>query len=377
MARTILYFSTEDFAFCQHFMVMGQAASSVDLAVTVATRVRAHGQRIIDAGFRLIPIQTDRGGLRFTEAFFNVIRMAGLIRRERPSIVQCMGLRMVLLAGLAARIGGAKQIILAPTGLGHLWISQGWKERVLRIAVRFVIGKVLRGRRLHFVFENRDDPVEFGISPDSDEVTIIGGVGVSANEFPAVPMPPGDTVKVAIVSRMLVPKGIREAVDAVLIARHEECEISLHLFGVPDPANPTSFTEADLLAWTQDEGIVWHGRADSITEVWKQHHIAMLLSYREGLPVSLVEAAASARPIVTTDVVGCREVVRDGIEGFLVPRGDSRKAAERLMLLARDVELRNTMGQAAYQRFSDRFKSDIVEATMKSLYTRLIEDRTT
>src|SRR5206468_558309 len=109
-------------------------------------------------------------------------------------------------------------------------------------------------------------------------------------------------------SRMLVPKGIAETVAAIQLARANGTDITLDLVGVPDPSNPTSIAISDLLKWSKQEGIYWRRRVESIAKVWKEHHIAILLSYREGLPISLVEAAASGRPIVTTDVVGCREV---------------------------------------------------------------------
>lgn len=353
---------------------MARAAVAAGFDVAVATKVREHGRNIVDEGLRLIPLETERGSLGLFEAVSGVVKMAEIIRREKPDIVHCIGLRMVLLGGFAARIARAKKVLLAPTGLGHLWITDRFFERTLRILVRFVIGRILVGRDVHFLFENREDPAEFGLDSNASCVTIIGGVGVAAEKFPPVlePSDPSDpSIRVAVVSRMLVPKGIVETVAAVQLARAKGADITLHLVGVPDPTNPTSIALSDLLAWSKLEGIFWHGRAESIAKVWKEHHIAILLSYREGLPVSLVEAAASGRPIVTTDVVGCREVVRDGVEGFLVPKGDAVQAAERLLKLARDPELRKQMGQAANRRFQERFTAQIVARTMTSLYLRL------
>src|SRR4051794_18700731 len=101
---------------------------------------------------------------------------------------------------------------------------------------------------------------------------------------------------------MLKPKGIAEAVAATLRARQQGALIELHLFGTPDPSNRTSFTEGDLRGWSEQEGIFWHGHADHASTVWRDHHVAMLLSYREGLPRALTEAAASGRPIIAFDV---------------------------------------------------------------------------
>ena len=122
---------------------------------------------------------------------------------------------------------------------------------------------------------------------------------------------------------MIRPKGIVESVDAVRHARAAGAPVELHLFGDPDPDNPRSIPQATLAQWSNEPGITWHGHEADVARVWREHHVAMLLSYREGLPRSLVEAAAAGRPIVATDVPGCREVARDGQEGILVPLGDS------------------------------------------------------
>ena len=146
--------------------------------------------------------------------------------------------------------------------------------------------------------------------------------GVDPAKFPRSEEPAAPPLKVAVVSRMIQPKGIVEAVEAVRRARAAGAPVELHLFGDPDPDNPRSIPQATLERWSKEPGITWHGRVADVAQVWRQHHVAMLLSYREGLPRSLVEAAAAGRPIVATDVAGCREVVRDGQEGILVPLGD-------------------------------------------------------
>jgi glycosyltransferase involved in cell wall biosynthesis len=154
-------------------------------------------------------------------------------------------------------------------------------------------------------------------------------------------------------------------------ARAAGAAIELHLFGDPDPANRTSIPDATLLQWSQQPGISWHGRADDVAKIWRDHHVAMLLSYREGLPRSLVEAAAAGRPIVATNVPGCREVVRDGIEGILVPLGDADVTARALVKLAADPGLRNRLGAAANARFHERFTADAVKRAMRNLYRSL------
>ncbi len=366
----LLYLVTEDWSFCQHFLPVARAARAAGFEVVVAARMRNHRAQIEAEGFRALPLENERRSLGPIEIVASIVRMARIVRTENPDIVHCIALRMVALGGIAAKLAGARALVLAPTGLGHLWIQNGIVERALRPFVRLLVGKILRGSRTRYLFENLDDPKEFGLDPNA--VTRIGGAGVDPKQFPPAPEPVAPPVKVAVVARMLEPKGIAEAVAATLRARASGAPVELHLFGTPDPSNRTSFTQHDLRGWSQEKGIHWHGQVDHAATVWRDHHVAMLLSYREGLPRALTEAAASARPIIATDVTGCREVVRDGIEGILVPLGNVEAAALAITRLAADAGLRARMGEAAHARFLERFTEDEVMKTARDLYRRCL-----
>jgi glycosyltransferase involved in cell wall biosynthesis len=370
----LLYFYSEDWAFCRHFLPLARAAQAAGFEVVVALRVRDHADRLAAAGCRVIPLEAERRSLSPVEIARTIVRMVRIMQAERPDVVHCIALRLVVLGGLAARLGRAPRLVLAPTGLGHLWIENGWFERLARPLVRLLVGRVLRAASTRYLFENPDDPREFGLDPAGPDVTIVGGAGVDPAQFPASPEPPAPPVKVAVVARMLVAKGIAETVEAVRRARAQDAAIELNLYGAPDPSNRRSFSEGELRQWSAEPGVAWHGVSEDIARVWRDNHVAMLLSYREGLPRSLVEAAAAGRPIVATGVTGCREVVRDGVEGLLVPRGDVDAAARALVRLAQDAPLRARMGEAARARFGERFTEEAVTRTVTALYAGLRQE---
>jgi len=186
-----------------------------------------------------------------------------------------------------------------------------------------------------------------------------------------VPEPPSPPVKLAVVARMLRSKGIAEAVEATRRARLLGAPVELDIFGAPDPSNPGSIPEAELRQWSLQPNIAWRGTANDVARVWREHHAAIFLSYyREGLPKTLVEAAACGRPIIASDVVGCREVVRDGVEGLLVPPGDVDAAARAIVKLASDAALRAQLGAAANRRFLKRLTEDGVQQAVGDLYRR-------
>jgi glycosyltransferase involved in cell wall biosynthesis len=367
----LLYFHSEDWAFCQHFLPMARAAQAAGFEVAVAVRVRDHAQRLAAAGCRVISLEAERRSLSAVEIVRSFARMVRIVRAERPDVVHCIALRPIVLGALAARLAGVRRLVVAPTGLGHLWLERGLTVRVARPLARLLIGRVLRGASTRYLFENPEDPAEFGLDPAGADVTIVGGAGVDPAQFPASPEPPAPPVKAAVVARMLVLKGIAESVEAVRRARAQGAPVELHLYGAPDPSNRWSYSEDDLRRWSSEPGVVWHGATDDVARVWRESHVAVLLSYREGLPRALVEAAAAGRPIVTTDVTGCREVVRDGVEGLLVPRDDADAAARALILLANDAPLRARLGAAANARFRERFTEAAVIRTMTALYAGL------
>src|SRR5262249_30367631 len=147
--------------------------------------------------------------------------------------------------------------------------------------------------------------------------------------------------------------------------------MQLNVYGGPDPSHRRNVSGDQLRRWATEPGIAWHGPTEDVARVWRENHVAMLLSYREGLPKALVEAAASGRPIVASDVTGCREVVRDGFEGLLVPLGGVDAAARALVRLAGDAALRARMGAAVHARFMESFTDAAVVRTMTALYAEL------
>ncbi len=365
----LLFVVTEDWFFVSHFLPMARAAKAEGLEVAVATRLRRHGDAIAREGLRTIAVEAERASLNPLNIAATFLRIVRAIRDERPDIVHCIALKSVVLGGLAARLLGTKSIILAPTGLGELWVGEGLRYRLVRTAIRTIVRSLLRAPHIHYVFENSEDPVEFGLDPKGPGVTIVGGAGVDPDIFPPAPEPAAPPIKIAVIARMIWPKGIGDAVEATRLARAAGVPVELSLFGEPDPSNRQSIPSDVLAGWSAEPGIAWRGRTTDVPRVWREHHIAMLLSYyREGVPRTLLEAAAAARPIVTTDVAGCREIVRDGIEGLLVPPRDPGAAARAIERLARDPALRLKLGKNARAHVRTRFTEAAIMRAVGALY---------
>jgi glycosyltransferase involved in cell wall biosynthesis len=199
---------------------------------------------------------------------------------------------------------------------------------------------------------------------------LIPGAGVDVHVFCPVPPPP-EPVRIVLASRMLWDKGVGEFVDAARSLSGAGVNARFILVGDPDPANPSSVPESTLRAWHGEHGVEWWGRREDMTAVLQAAHIACLPSYREGLPKSLLEAAACGLPIVTTDAPGCREVVTDGVTGLLVPVRDADALAAALKKLIDNADLRRCMGEGLRLRAENEFSQDKIIAQTLSVYCEL------
>src|SRR5207237_1253301 len=350
----LLFLVTEDWYFCSHRLPAARAARAAGFDVVVATRVRAHGDRIRDEGFALRPIGWRRRGDGLVGAGRAIAEIARPYRAERPAVVHHIALKSVLFGGIALRRAfpapeSAPIAIESIMGLGSGFSAASFAARLRRpslgIALRLAAARE-RGWVIVQNPEDRDALTTLGIAPR--RIVMIRGSGVDCNHFRALPDPEATTVTVALVSRMLRDKGVLDAAAAIRLLRGRGLPVELLLAGPTDPDNRGSLTEETLISLgAAGSGIEWLGPVADVRAVWRRAAIAALPStYGEGVPKALLEAAACARPIVASDVPGCREVVRPGDTGLLAPPRDIEGLADAIAALAGDPVGRKAMGRA-------------------------------
>ena len=373
-ARRLTFIVTEDWFFASHFLPMARAACEIGLAVTVLTRVRDHRAAIEATGARVVALEAERRSLNPLAAGYAAGQMAATLKAIRPDIVHCIALRSVLVGGAACLMAGIDRRVYALTGLGFLGARTDTVGRFARRAIRLLVRGPLESAGTRYLFENDDDPRLLGLdATNRQRVAIVGGAGIDPDVLHAQALPPAPPLRVAIVSRMLWSKGIDLAVEATRLARAGGAVVELSLYGAPDPSNPRAVPESTLRAWSGEPGITWHGPTKAVAEVWRDHHVCCLASRGgEGLPRSLLEGAAAGRAIVTTDVPGCRRLVRDGVEGFVVPPDDAAALAGAFAALAADPARVAAMGAAARARVLDGFTERAVMDRVKTLYAAML-----
>lgn len=368
--RKIIFFVTEDWVFCSHRLPLAIAVKDAGYDVVVITRVVNHGELIRRSGIRTIPFNMSRRSMNPIRELATILRLCLIYRDEKPDIVHHVAVKPVLYGSIAAMLTGISNVINALTGLGWLFTSTSKQASLIRMIVRRVFRFVLA--RGLVIVQNDDDAAELRrIGITEDRLNLIKGSGVNTTDY--APLPESGNVPVVLLpSRMLWDKGVREFVEAATQIKKRGANARFVLVGDPDDHNPASVPKKQLMAWQQEGRVEWWGKREDMPHVLAQSHIVCLPSYREGLPKALLEAASCARPIVTTDVPGCREIVCNGDNGLIVAVRNATALANALVKLLEDPKLRYEMGQRGRERVLNEFSQEKINSQFLTLYREVL-----
>jgi glycosyltransferase involved in cell wall biosynthesis len=361
--------------FTSHRLPIARAAQEKGFEVHVATPrdpyvpdLKAHDlvwHELELEGKSLNPIQELR----------TLVHLIQLYRAVRPELVHHIAFKGVLYGSIAARIARVPRVVNAFTGLGHLFSSDTPKIRLVRWIV-FQIARFGFGHpHSRTIFQNPDNIGEFverGVL-NRDRVRLIKGSGVDVSTFKPTPQPPGPPI-VILASRLVWDKGVKEFVEAARILKQEGIEARFALVGKSDSLNPNAVPEDQLKSWNADGPVEWWGFKEDMPDVFSNIHVVCLPSYyREGIPKVLIEAAASERPIITTDMPGCREIVRDGENGILVPPKDSVALADALREMLESPQHRAKLGARGREIVQEEFTLERVVNETMNVYEEVYE----
>lgn len=349
MNKRLLFIVNVDWFFLSHRIDVALAAQREGYQVHIAVGITDHQELLESHDLHVHPLKLKRGYsglLSELRAFFEIRR---LMRAVQPDLVHLVTIKPVIYGALALRFQSRVGIVCAISGLGHLFVIRGMFSRVRRALIAALYRLALSAPKLLVIFQNQDDRKLLckltGLR--ESQTRMIKGSGVDLKQFQATDPPPGSP-KVVLASRFIADKGIWDFVRAATLLKARKIDVVLCLVGFIDTDNPTSLTENDLLSIRQDGLVEIWGKRSDMARVFSQASIVVLPSfYAEGLPKVLMEAAASGRPVITTNTPGCRDAIDDGVTGLLVPPRSSVALAAAIEKLVIDHELRLNMGQAA------------------------------
>jgi glycosyltransferase involved in cell wall biosynthesis len=371
MTQKILYLVSEDWYFVSHRLPMAHAARSAGYEVHVVTRIGNCAGQIEREGFRLHPIQWRRGSMNPFRFLRAVMETRRLYRQIRPDLVHHVALVPTII-GSAAALGLPLARLNALAGLGFVFTSATAKARAARWIANPLLGWLLKRPHTAALVQNLDDRsmvAQLGVP--QERIALIPGSGVDVDVLTPLPEPDGPFT-IGFVGRLLDDKGVRTLVRAHEILAERGLTVRTLLAGAPDPSNPASIPDRVLAGWRKRANLVLLGHVDDVRTVWAQAHVGILPSRREGLPKSLLEAAACGRPLIATDVPGCREIARQGVNALLVPADDPAALANAIETLMQDRDLRLRFGRASRQLVVNEFSSARIGSEIVALYARLL-----
>lgn len=367
--------------------------------LALARYLRDHGHEVVmlsppgpyvaklrAAGFRALTVLMQRRSLNPLRELALLNQARGLYAQERPDLAHHFTIKCVVYGSLAARLSGIPACVNAVTGLGHVFTSTSVKARLLRSPVRALLQLALNGPQSRLIVQNPDDQAAFQHARliEPRHTRLIRGSGVDTKRFrPAAErnlrlftLHPAEgreskPLKILLASRLLWEKGIGEYVTAARQLRREGIAAEFWLAGDPDSGNPASIPIKQLTAWRQEGDVTLKGHVEDMPTLLAQTDIAVHPSYREGLPRSLIEAAACGLPLVASDAPGCREIVEHGVNGLLVPPKDASALADAIRRLCQEPETRQHMGYASRIKAVSEFDEQIIFEQTCAVYHEL------
>jgi glycosyltransferase involved in cell wall biosynthesis len=370
----LLFVITEDWYFVSHRLALACAARDAGFEVGIAARVVSCAERIKSERISLFPLKYMRRSSRNPYIELRAIgELADLYRRWRPSISHHVAAKPVIYGGLAAQLAKVPAIVSALAGLGFVFTSASAQASVLRPIVLQAYRRAMRHPSSRLIVQNQADR-ETVISQrlvEPSAIRQIAGSGVDVESFKASDEAPGPPL-IVLAARMLKDKGVHEFVDAARIARTRGIVARFALVGDTDRENPASISRDQLERWHAQGDVEWWGHRADMAQVLRSAHVVCLPSYREGLPKVLLEAAACGRPMIASDVPGCREIAIHNETALLVPPRDALALADAMQVLVEDSQLRRRLGQRARELVCSEFTIEHVNEQTIQIYRELL-----
>lgn len=372
--KRIFYIVNVDWFFLSHRLPLALEMKKLGYEVFILAKDTGKRQVIESHGLFFIEIDFERSGKNPFKELSVIFKIYRNLMRLQPAIVHNVTIKPALYSTIAWKLYGNKKIknINAISGLGYNFIGgrDGIVQRVLKKLMNFAFSK-----DINFIFQNPDDLEvykQLGYL-EKNRYKLIKGAGVDSNEFQVAEPVLKDRLHVVLTARMLKDKGILEFIDAAKILEDKWKDAALfRLIGDLDHENPAGIKEEELKNLEVDNYIVWEGYRSDVMSILKDSDIVCLPSYREGLPKSLIEAMAIGRPIVSTDVPGCRECVDENFNGFLVKAKDSKALSEKIDTLLGSETMRLKMGANSRAKMINELSLDKVLKDTCEFYDEIL-----
>ena len=375
MNNNILYIVSEDWYFLSHRLSLAIEAKKKGYKVNVLCKDTGKINIIKNYGFNCYQLNSDRKNISIINLFQEVLNIRFLIKKLKPNIIHLVALRPIIL-GLASTFFNKKiSIVVSITGLGSIFLSRHLITRIIKFITIFFLFLNFKKDNIKIIVQNKDD-YNFVINTlhcKKKNIFLIRGSGVNIHHFSFQKEPLSTPIVLTYVGRLIKDKGIEVLINAFENLDNYDNKLQLILAGEIDYANPSAISQEYLNKKLKDnKNIKWLGKITDVKKLWNKSHIAVLASRREGLPKSLLEAAASGKPIIASDVPGCREIAINGVNAITFPLDDGNKLMEAIKILSNDKELRKKYGLKSREIVENGMSEDFIVKKTISVYEKNI-----
>lgn len=374
MKTKILFVTNVDWFFISHRLVIAKEAQNKGFEVIVAAEDTGRASEIAENGIQFINLPFSRSGTNPIEEFRTLIKFYKIYSSYKPDIVHHITLKPVIYGSIIAKLLKIKGVVNAVSGLGYNF-TEGRVNVISKIMLR-LMKYGFNNNRVSIIFQNKDDFQELydlSVISTLSNIFYIKGSGVNLKDFYPTEFPVFAKIKIVLPIRMLWDKGVYELYEASKILKNEYFDkIEFILAGMADEDNKAGVPASFLKSWEEGEYVKWIGYQKNMFEVYNNSHIIMLPSYREGMPKTLIEACAMGRAIITTNAIGCRECVDEGINGFKVNVKDAKGLAIAIEKLVNNPNKIIEMGKASRLKAEQEFDVNFVLQTHLKIYKQYL-----
>ena len=370
----ILFIISEDWYFVSHRLYLAKVAINSGYKVALLSHFTNHREIIEAEGIKTIAWPLNRSSRNLYKEIEAIKSIVSTIRQFKPSMIHSVAMKPVIYSAIACNLSGLKSRIFALAGLGFVFTSSKRSAKILRPFLKVIFSLLFKGKKTKLILQNPDDQrqllSEGVINPKN--IRLIRGAGVDTKTFSFKTIPSNMPI-IILPSRMLWAKGIQDFVDCAIEINKKVKKARFVLVGTPDIQNPDAISKVRLKKWNEEGVIEWWGHQSDMVKVYHQSTIVCLpTTYGEGLPKSLLEAASCGRPIVTYDVPGCREIVIDGYNGFLVKAKRVDDLISAISNLLDDRELCIKMGKNGRKLVEKYFTQEKIAQETMAVWEELL-----
>ena len=369
----ILFVATIPEFFISHRLKLAILAQNMGMSVHVVTSNGTVVNRITELGFTHHVVPFSRSGQKPFIEILTILKLFIVYLKVRPNLVYLIGNKCNIYGGVIARTLGIKAVIIAVTGLGTVFLRNNFLANLRKSLVLSTYNYIFKHKNIKVIFQNKDDIIEFSKLRNltNEKMILIRGSGVDVSHFSYCDEPPGAPV-ILFAARLIKDKGVCEFVDAGVKLKERGISVTLRLVGDLDPDNLSSIKPCELEKWRSSGKLEIVGFSKNIVAEYHKANVVCLPSYREGLPLNLIEAASCGRAIVTTDVPGCREVIIDGKTGLLVPKNNVPALTDAFEMLVKQPDLRRQFGKAGRKLAQADYSNEKILAQIQEVYIDLL-----